>query len=59
MHFSSGPGKINLKGINLTQKPANFDKSVNNKHFDVAVIGGGSGGLAFILVSSTYILFTA
>jgi len=51
--FSSlGPGKINLKGINLQQKPPNFDKSVNGKHFDVAVIGGGSGGLAFVLVLS-------
>lgn len=54
-NFSSNTGsavklKLDLKnlGKQIKQQP-NFDKSVNGKHFDIAVIGGGSGGLSLVL----------
>jgi len=44
--------KLNLNLKNLgkqLKKPVYFDQAYNNEHFDVAVIGGGSGGLGFVL----------
>lgn len=31
-----------------------IDESINGKHYDVAVIGGGSGGLGFAFVKLFY-----
>lgn len=44
-YFSTG-----FKGFNLQKKRSLIDEKVNKKHYDVAVIGGGSGGLAFAFV---------
>ncbi|KAL4431921.1 hypothetical protein ABPG74_012733 [Tetrahymena malaccensis] len=41
-NFSSG-----FKGFNLQKKKPLIDEKVNKQHYDVAIIGGGSGGLAF------------
>ena len=41
---------LNLKGIgNKIAKPF-IDPSINGNHYDVAIIGGGSAGLAFSFV---------
>ncbi|EGR27288.1 thioredoxin reductase, putative [Ichthyophthirius multifiliis] len=48
-------GTINLN--NLKTKPL-IDQKINNKHYDVAIIGGGSGGLAFALEASKHNLKT-
>ena len=60
--FSSSSGgepaaklKLNLKDIGKQMKKTSFfDPSVNGEHFDVAVIGGGSGGLGFCFSKLDY-----
>lgn len=57
--FSSngGPAAGGLSNLNLgklggiAKSPPVIDPSINGQHYDVAVIGGGSGGLSLVYVS--------
>jgi alkyl hydroperoxide reductase subunit AhpF len=49
----SGPTNLSSLSAKLkggSKKPL-IDPAVNKRHYDVAVIGGGSGGIAFCYVS--------
>ena len=55
--FDPGPGEIPNQPLDLSKlaaipkAPPLIDPTVNGEHYDVAVIGGGTGGLAFVYVT--------
>lgn len=46
---------MNLKkGLKNLKSKDEVDEKVNKKHYDIAIIGGGSGGIACAYVISKY-----
>jgi thioredoxin reductase (NADPH) len=43
---------VKLDSLRLRKKKSEFECSINKRHFDVAIMGGGSGGISCALAAS-------